>query len=126
MGISLDSSLYGLNSSMYSASTSKVESLSGSLSNLDQTNATDDELMDACKQFESYFVEQVLKGMEKTIDRADEEEDNGYFDMAKDMLTQEYASVITDNADIGIARMLYDSMKRNTVSTVSNAGTDTQ
>lgn len=126
MGISLDSSLYGLNSSMYSASTSKVESLSGSLSNLDQTNATDDELMDACKQFESYFVEQVLKGMEKTIDRADEEEDNGYFDMAKDMLTQEYASVITDNADMGIARMLYDSMKRNTVSTVSNAGTDTQ
>ena len=126
MGISLDSSLYGLNSSMYSASTSKVESLSGSLSNLVQTNATDDELMDACKQFESYFVEQVLKGMEKTIDRADEEEDNGYFDMAKDMLTQEYASVITDNADMGIARMLYDSMKRNTVSTVSNAGTDTQ
>ena len=27
----------------------------------DYSNATDDELMSACKQFESYFLEQVFK-----------------------------------------------------------------
>lgn len=125
MGISLDSSLYGLNSSMYSASASNVEALSGSLSNLDKTNSSDEELMDACKQFESYFVEQVLKGMEKTINRA-EEDDNNYFGMAKDMLTQEYASVMTENTDLGIAQLLYDSMKNNTVNPVSNVNAESK
>ena len=28
---------------------------------------TDAELMDACKQFEAYFIEQMYKGMMKTI-----------------------------------------------------------
>lgn len=126
MGVSIDSSLYGLgsgfglNSSMNtgSVSSSKADALSGSLSNLDSTKATDDELMDACRQFESYFVEQMLKGMEKTIMRA-EENDNQYADMAKDMLMQEYASIMTSNADMGLARILYESMKTNTVNPVS-------
>ena len=30
----------------------------------DYSSATDDELMDACKQFEAYFLEQVFKQME--------------------------------------------------------------
>ena len=31
----------------------------------DYANATGDELLDACKQFEAYFLEQVFKEMEK-------------------------------------------------------------
>ncbi|MDD6207379.1 MAG: rod-binding protein [Clostridiales bacterium] len=118
MGISFDPSLYGLSSS-------NAEALSGSLSGLNKTESTDDELMDACKQFEAYFVEQVLKGMEKTINRS-EEEDNDYSNMAKDMLTQEYASVLTENTDMGIAKLLYESMKNQTGNPVSNVNTETK
>lgn len=30
-------------------------------------NASDEELMSACKQFEAYFLEQMFKAMQKTI-----------------------------------------------------------
>ncbi len=30
-------------------------------------NATDEELMGACKQFEAYFLEQMFKAMQKTV-----------------------------------------------------------
>ena len=33
----------------------------------DYSKATDEELLDVCKQFEAYFMEQVFKQMEKTI-----------------------------------------------------------
>ena len=33
----------------------------------DYAQATEDELLDVCKQFEAYFMEQVFKQMEKTI-----------------------------------------------------------
>lgn len=38
------------------------------LDSTDYSQATDDELLDACKQFEAYFLEQVFKEMEKTVD----------------------------------------------------------
>ena len=40
--------------------------------NTDLTQATDDELMDACKQFEAYFVEQMFKSMMKTVPKNEE------------------------------------------------------
>ena len=40
--------------------------LNKTLETTDYAKATDDELMDACKQFEAYFVEMVFKEMEKT------------------------------------------------------------
>ena len=38
----------------------------------DYSTASDDELMDACKQFESYFMEQVYKEMEKTVPKSED------------------------------------------------------
>ena len=64
MDISNLSSAYNdLYASASNTSTSKLENQLKS----DYSKATDDELMDACKQFEAYFLEQVFKGMEKTI-----------------------------------------------------------
>ncbi len=90
-----------------SDSTSKLESKLNS--NLD--NSTDEELMDVCKSFESYFVEQLFKEMKKTV--PDNDEDNEYLNYFGDMLYQEYAEDVTERGDIGIAQMLYESMKRN-------------
>ena len=33
----------------------------------DYSGASDEELLDVCKQFEAYFMEQVFKQMEKTV-----------------------------------------------------------
>ncbi len=78
----------------------------------DLKNATDDELMDVCKDFESYFVEQLIQAMQSTLD---EEEDplSGEYSFFKDMQTQEYAKMLTDQNDFGLAQMLYEQMKRN-------------
>lgn len=88
----------------------KTSNLENSLSN-DLTNATDEELMDVCKSFESYFIEQVFKEMKNTVLKTDDE--NEYEEYFGDMLTEQYASEATANSGLGIAQMLYESMKRN-------------
>lgn len=72
---------------------------------------TDEELMEVCKSFETYFLEQVMKGMEKTIPY--EGRKNPYIEQFGDMLYQEYAKSATENQELGLAQMLYESMKRN-------------
>lgn len=78
---------------------------------LKSSPGTDEELMEVCKSFESYMLEQVIKGMEKTI--PDDEEKNPYKDMFGDLLYQEYSKSATENQELGLAQMLYESMKRN-------------
>jgi flagellar protein FlgJ len=67
--------------------------------------------MDVCKSFEAYFVEQMFKEMKKTVPQSNEK--NEYMDYFGDMLYEEYADDVTERGDIGIAQMLYESMKRN-------------
>ncbi|MBH1942451.1 rod-binding protein [Mobilitalea sibirica] len=73
--------------------------------------ASDEELMEVCKSFESYMLEQVFKEMDKTIPK--EEDKNPYLEQFGDMLYQEYAKNATLNEGIGIAKVLYEAMKRN-------------
>ena len=102
---------YGLASSQTDTYASvKANELKATLANVE--NATDEELMQVCKDFESYLVEQVFKSMEKTVQRSEEEE-NEYMQYFGDNLYQEYASNISDKGDLGIAQTLYESMKRN-------------
>lgn len=111
MSSSLDAINYYNSSIHQTATQSKAKSLQNSLENLE--NSSDEELMDVCKEFESYFLEQVFKSMEKTIMKdEDSSTDSGYSSYFKDMLTQEYAKNATETGGYGIAQMLYDSMKR--------------
>ena len=98
--------------SMQNASAAKAEKLSSSLSNIEKGTATDEELMAACKEFETYLVEQVIKNTKSAM--LDDEDSQGeYMKMFGDKLNQSYAEMITETADFGIAQMLYESMKRN-------------
>lgn len=74
-------------------------------------NSSDEELMDVCKSFEAYLIEQVFKEMKKTVPESTET--NEYMDYFGDMLYEKYAEDVAERGDIGIARMLYESMKRN-------------
>ena len=108
--------------------------LSDKLASTDFSQASDDELMSVCKDFESYFVEQVLKSMEKMAKIDSEDEDSNLFtSMAGiggtedtslntlgsyfgDEMVSSYAKLMTDSNQgkgLGIAQTLYEQMKRN-------------
>lgn len=82
----------------------------------DLSGSSDEELMEVCKEFESYFVEQVLKQAMDVFTTGDESSSGamntlqGYY---KDGLIKEYAGKITENQDMGLAKTLYEQMKRN-------------
>lgn len=77
--------------------------------------ATDDELMDACKQFESYFIEQMYKAMVKTIPQNEETSGSNstMMDYYKDQMIQSIADQTTEQSGFGLAQMLYEQMRRN-------------
>ena len=68
--------------------------------------------MNACKSFESYFVQKIIQQAEETV-KSDDEEEGEYLKYFGDTLTQAYADAITDSGEIGLAQQLYDSMKQN-------------
>ncbi|MEG1991938.1 MAG: rod-binding protein [Acetivibrio sp.] len=112
MSISLDgTSLYNNYTSGTVHTSDKTNSLEQSLSNMEKGKATDQELLEACKSFETYFTEQVFKEMKKTVHSSDD--DGEYMQCFGDMLGEEYAKNITDSGSLGIAQMLYESMKNN-------------
>lgn len=108
--------------SMYSdryttAANQTANQLQNKLKGADYANASEAELMDACKQFEAYFVEQMYKGMMKTIP-GNEEETSNYtstmMDFYKDQMIQSMAEETTkQNGGLGLAQMLFEQMKRN-------------
>ena len=76
----------------------------------------DDELMEACKQFETYFIEQVFKHAQTAMIPQEESTDGAtktLLDYYKDSLTSEYAKLASDQQENGLAQMLYEQMKRN-------------
>lgn len=100
-----------------SSNTGSANKLQDTLSNADYSQTSEEELYDVCKQFESYFVEQVIKQMEKMIPESDEDSTaSKYMDYFGDTLYQELAEDVTESNNgegIGIAKTLYEQMKRN-------------
>lgn len=92
-------------------SVSKGNALEQKLSK-DLSKASDEELYEACKSFESYLVEQVIKSVKKTV-APSEEDENEYISYFGDNIYQQYAKDITESGELGIAQQLYESMKRN-------------
>ena len=87
--------LNGISGTDYSSIIAQTQTngLEGTLGSFDKTKATDDEMMNACKEFEAYMIEQVYKSMEKTIIKADEDE-NEYETYFGDMRIQKYAQSV--------------------------------
>ncbi len=92
--------------------------LKNNIDKADFTRATEDELLGACKEFEAYFLEQVFKGMQKTVDCFKDEENtsnytNGMLDYFKDETIRQLADTSTKTQGLGLAQSLYEQMKRN-------------
>lgn len=114
----------------YNAATSAIEN---TLKNNDLSKASDEELMEVCKDFEGYFVEQMLKAMIKMSKVDGESDDNiysGLFGVTGssdtgmstlssyfgDEMIKNVADKVVDsngNGGLGLAKQLYEQMKRN-------------
>ena len=75
-----------------------------------------DELWEACKSFEAYFLEQMFKEMQKSVDAMKpESSDNAtstLVDFFKDQTLQDICATSADTQSNGFAQMLYENMKR--------------
>lgn len=113
MDISGLTNIYGsyMDQQVEQAKTSKMQQTVSK----DYTSASDAELMDVCKQFEAYFMEQVFKEMEKTIikDESSTGSTTALVDYFKDSALQDLTNTAADTQGLGIAQMLYEQMKRN-------------
>ena len=110
-----------------------TNSISNKLNSTDFSKATDDELMEVCKDFESYLVEQMLKSMANmsSVDGSNsdniyaslfgvtEDSDSGMNTLSSyfgDELMSSMADKVVENQSgrgLGIAQTLYEQMKRN-------------
>ena len=109
MAISIGSESQFLSAAGMNKETAKTDQLKEKLQN---NNATDEELMEVCKSFEAYLLEQVMKEMRKSVHT--EEDKNDYLEQFGDMLYADYAEKATEGQGLGLAQMLYEAMKRNT------------
>lgn len=77
--------------------------------------SSENELLDACKQFETYFYEQIFKNMEKAMVPKDDQDANGTLvDYYKENLVSEYSKkIVEQSGDNSLSHQLYEQMKRN-------------
>ena len=107
----------GISSSYASYLSSQASSrLDTHIKTKDYSQSSDDELLAVCKEFESYFMEQIYKEMQKTVDVFKDDDSNPndtLVDFFKDSALQDLTSTSTEKEGLGVAQMLYEQMKRN-------------
>lgn len=110
-----------INDSMYSYLTQTAENASGSasasalnstISGISQ-DSSEEEMKQAIKDFESYFVEQILKNVQESLKS---DEDSSYSQMSEYFMgtvTEQLADKIVDQVGERITQTLYEQMCRN-------------
>ena len=94
----------------------KAIGLQNKLSGINKESATDEELMEVCKEFESYFMEMIMKEMTKTTDLFGGDSsgsDSALVSYFKDGAIADLAKEATQQNSLGLAQTLYEQMKRN-------------
>ena len=91
------------------------EALSNKVSNQNYENATDEELMEVCKEFEAYFLELMYKEMMKTVPESEltSGANSTLVNYFKDEMVKDVAAQTAEQSNMGLAQTLYEQMKRN-------------
>ena len=113
-GITSMLSQTGATNASNSASTAKTDSLKNSVNGL-SSNSTDEELMEVLKDFESYFIEQMIKQMKETFTDEDEESSmaSQYTDTFMDYAIEDVADMLLEEVGGSMTQQLFEQMKRN-------------
>ena len=78
-----------------------------------QTSEDPEKLMEACKEFESIFVNMMLKQMRKTVADGGLIEKSFARDIYESMQDEEMSKEISKGAGVGLAKELYKQLSRN-------------
>ena len=119
----------GVTNATNSANSAKTDSLTNSVNGL-SSNSTDEELMEVLKDFESYFIEQMIKQMKETFTDEDEESSmaSQYTDTFMDYAIEDVADMLLEEVGGNMTQQLFEQMKRNynipTVDEVKNETTE--
>lgn len=97
-----------------SANTSKSDGLKNSVNGL-SSESTEEELMEVLKDFESYFIEQIIKKMKDTFTDDDEESSvaSQYTDTFMDYAIEDVADILLEEVGGNMTQQLFEQMKRN-------------
>ena len=91
------------------------------------STSSKDELWEACKSFEAYFLEQMFKEMQKSVDAWKPETENSanstLVDYFKNQTLQDICATSAETQSNGFAQMLYENMRRTY--NIPEAPTDT-
>ena len=112
--ISMDSISSLIDTSKNTAAANQASSLQSSLNSI-SSDSSEDELMQVCKDFESYFVE-VLKEIKESLTSEDDEEDSSTStlkDYYMDNVIELVADQVVDEVGTNFTQQLYEQMKRN-------------
>ena len=114
MDVSGISSMLNQTTATNNAESSKTDSLKNSVNGL-SSNSTDEELMGVLKDFESYFIEQILKEMKETFTNEDKESSvaSQYTDTFMDYAIEDVADLLVDEIGGNMTQQLFEQMKRN-------------
>ncbi|MFW5782109.1 MAG: rod-binding protein [Candidatus Muiribacteriaceae bacterium] len=80
-----------------------------------QTSGTEqkEELKKTCQEFESLFVNQLMKEMRKTVDKSGFIDGGHGEEIFQSMLDEEYAKEISKSQTLGLSDMLYSQLSIN-------------
>lgn len=72
----------------------------------------DDRLKEVCKDFQSIFVKQMLDSMRKTVNKEGLLSGGHAEEIFEDMLYDEYADQISNTANLGLDKMMYQQLSQ--------------
>ncbi|MBS4024202.1 MAG: rod-binding protein [Clostridia bacterium] len=72
----------------------------------------DQELKEACLQFETYFLQQMMQGMRATVPQSGFIPKSYAREIYEGMLDEQYAEKMSQAGGIGLAKLLYDDLTR--------------
>ena len=93
------------------ASQNKADKVKAKFEEAKQTK-DDSALMDACKEFESIFMQMVMKEMRSTVPDGGLTDKSQAREMFEGLYDEEMSKEMSKNEGIGLAKMLYESMQR--------------
>lgn len=100
---------------MNAAAGSRADSVTGTIKNVSSETSAD-ELMEVCKDFTSYFVEEILKEVKENMTMEEEDEDSTMSmmtDFHMDNTIEMLADKLVDDTGMSFTQQLYEQMKRN-------------
>ena len=115
MSLSIDGMASMLNTSNANMNNYNADKVQNSLNSV-STSTSEDELLQVCKDFQSYFIEEVIKEIKNDMTEEDEEADSSVAtltDYHMDSAIELISDQVLDQSGASFTQQLYEQMKRN-------------